>query len=236
MKKILVICAGVALLQLASCAAFNTTPEQVDPVGPIVYDIPAQEVTTTTTTTTTGGDGITLTVDSNDAFANEEGVTASVGGMTVSAGPNGAYASAGGVDASASVSANVTFGGDAATTQTTQTTTTTVSAPVTCGLSLEAHAALLDAIRQCPVGNEADIVRSAASSNYITVDQAVAILKVVRDKFTLGITDSAVAMYPSVCDPGNWFKVYDTKVVGAISADEIREQVESMPKPRGFVY
>lgn len=50
-----------------------------------------------------------------------------------------------------------------------------------------------------------EIVRTAASANYFTVDQAVALLKACR--FESARIDVAVALYPRVIDVERWFLV-----------------------------
>lgn len=101
------------------------------------------------------------------------------------------------------------------------TTTTTVSGgeAIYCGMSYESHDSLLQSLRANPnnfMGNM-DLIKSVAASNWITTEQAVAIL------FTLGYDiqreEAAGYMYPKICDPENWFQIYNTIDSPAVKMD-----------------
>ncbi|MBQ9396301.1 MAG: DUF4476 domain-containing protein [Proteobacteria bacterium] len=101
------------------------------------------------------------------------------------------------------------------------TTTTTISGgeAIYCGMSYESHDALLQSLRANPndfMGNM-DLIKSVAASNYITTEQAVAIL------YTLGYDiqreEAAGYMYPKMCDPQNWFQIYNTIDSPAVKMD-----------------
>ena len=107
----------------------------------------------------------------------------------------------------------------------TTTVTTDAMVDVECGMTLDAHAQLLETIRSkenAPM-MLGPIIADVAASNRLTTDQVIAVLK------TLGYEpqreEAAVAFYPNICDPGNWYKVYN--VVGPVTVDSIKERINN---------
>ena len=223
----------LSLSYLTSCASITAAlsrPEPVvEPSGPIEVQAPTSTVVSTTTTTVKDdmpGDNVSINITNGPNGPSAQIVDN--GQVVASASTSDGSVSVSGSDAG--LSASVNFGGSGSAT-TTETTTTTVETHWYCGMPLDTHAALINAVRSAAPGDQLALVESAASANSFTVDQAVAIITLVNYHYSLDTTKAAVAIYPVICDPGNWFKVYNQEVVDPLSADEIKEAVSHMPKP-----
>lgn len=206
------------LVFLPSCGLMQSTARIVDPVGPIT--VSSQPVVRTTTEFGTihqsgyieDSDGNSVGGQSTVSAAgiSQTGHAGSISGSTqVSA--TGVSASV--VDSETGESININLGlpnlalqGHVAGT----ITTTTEMGSYECGMSYDSHASLLETLRANPNASliQIDTIKSVAASNWFTSDQAVAIL------YTLGydlVREEAIAaMYPKICDPENWFKVFNT--------------------------
>lgn len=240
-KRILAVTACSILFSMSACSMFQSTAKVVDPVGPMIIDSGYSE--TTTTTTTVGGVYVEGSYEGTNAMGEDSSMhmEGGVGGIT-STSDNGplhgtATASATGVSASIydeetgetqTVSVGMPGMGMIGAINTvaahvpvvTQSTTVS-SGPVECGMSLESHGELLKSLYSAAPMQQEELLKSVARSNRITVDQTIAILQ------TLGYEpqreEAAVAIYPNVCDPNNWFKIYN--YVGPVTADEIRARL-----------
>ncbi len=240
MKKIALFAAIIAFNCTACAAMFQSTAQIVPPVGPMMIDVPSTNVTTTTV----APGGVVATAGYIEASNEENNMYANTeinGGMITSETHNGslngsATVSATGATATivdsetgevVSVSAGLpqipeSIGVVATVAPAVVSQTTSVEmVQVECGMKLEDHGALLEALRNAGQLQQEELIQSVARSNRLTVDQTVAIIK------TLGFEpqreEAAVAIYPNVCDPGNWFKVYSS--VGFVTADSIKERL-----------
>lgn len=226
-KKLLVLAAGAGLC--TSCAGlFTQTPvEVVDPVGPITI-APNETQTTVTTTSISGsvvaeGDGTSEEMTGQTEMSGgaiNSSIQSDEVSMTGTVTATGATATM--VDPNTGETMTVTAGIPAAIPGAVVTQTTTVNSSYECGMSLDSHGELLQALRNNPYPDpQIELVKSVASTNQITADQAVAIIRTINGEMTR--EEVAVIMYPVICDQNNWFKIYN--YVGPVTADSIRERL-----------
>ncbi len=250
MKRLFAL-AALALLSMPACAGmFQSTAQVVDPVGPMMISVPAGTVQHTTTTV--NGNGVYMNGSAGndeigvnqEVYASDQGIA---GNMQAGSLVGHSEVSATGMSTTIvdqatgeTVSLQMGFPGmvpPPTTSVTTTTVTTDAMVEIECGMSLESHAELLETIR----ANEnatmtlGTILNDAAASNRLTTAQVIAVLKTLG--YEMQRSDAAVAFYPNVCDPGNWFKIYN--VVGPATADDIKDRIShggrrSNDNPYGF--
>ena len=239
MKRLFAL-ATLSLLCLPACAGMlQSTAQIVDPVGPMMISVPAGTVEQTTTTFQNNGIYIEGSASDGETGVNqtmqasERGITGDaqagslVGHSEVSA--TGMSTTIVDQETGETVSVSVGLPGmipaPMPSSSVTTTVTTDAMVDVECGMTLDAHAQLLETIRSkenAPM-MLGPIIADVAASNRLTTDQVIAVLK------TLGYEpqreEAAVAFYPNICDPGNWYKVYN--VVGPVTVDSIKERINN---------
>jgi hypothetical protein len=217
------------LFTLPACGLMQSTARVVDPVGPITVSTPP-----TVRTTATGVGTIHQSAYAEDSDGNSVG-----GHSTVSAAGITQTGHAGSISGHTEVSAtgisSTIVDAETGETQTFNiglpnvaavghvsavvTTITTETGNYECGMSYDGHAALLESLRANPQATmvQIDAVKSAAAANWFTSDQAVAILYTIG--YDLVREEAIAAMYPKICDPQNWFKVFNTIDNYAVRSD-----------------